>query len=119
MKPGGEDVDHRAADDLVHLEVNGQYRVPGGQDDAAQERGDKAQPDAPRRVRHDHRGEGGGEHHAFDGDVDHTRALAEDTAERPKQDGRGQLQRGSQDADEAEGRAASCPDQEGRHQAAR
>ena len=77
--PEGEDVDHRAADDLVDPVADRQHRRGAPPSSGAD--GDAARPGRPtgcrRRWPTIGAGEGAGEQHALDGDVDDARALAQ------------------------------------------
>jgi len=86
----GQDVDHRAADDLVYLVADRQDAMQ----QSHQQTDDQAGKDAGEHVVHVQGKDEGEEcrrqHHPFDGNVYHTTALAEDAGERPKRQGCGQ-----------------------------
>ena len=109
---GGQDVDHRARDDLVHLVLDRQHGVERGHQPADQAGRQQAHPQAVKDAGKGHGGKGAREHHALDGDVDDARPLAKDAGHRAQGQGRGRRQRGLDHARQVHARAAGDPHQE-------
>lgn len=89
----GEDINDHTANDLVRFEADGDDTMEGGHEGATEEAGEDAEEEAI-GITGDKAGEhSGGEHHAFDGDVNDTGTFTKEAGVGAEGDGGGGSQR--------------------------
>src|SRR5215831_3045192 len=107
-----KDVEHRTANDLIDAAMYRQDGMHGGHDAPHQDCHGQAYPGIGRIERRDKAETGRGEHHAFNADVDHAAALAEQTCQSSQGNRRRQTQALSQQAQHFKTLSHAGPDEE-------
>ena len=102
-----QDVDDRAADDLIDAQMDAERPVQQRQQRAGEDGPEHAEPQVARGRGRDKAHEGRCEHHALDADVDHAGSLGEDAAEGAEDDRRRQPQRAAEDGHHHQGDVAA------------